>query len=72
MSPLETIQARMGHGELVGVKAVLGVYMQAVDAVLALERAADGIPVLDFLAASDDFQAKLDRVQDLLCSEVDA
>lgn len=72
MSPLETIQARMGHDALVGVKAVLGVYMQAVDAILAMERVADGIPVLDFLAANDDFQAKLDRVQDLLCSEVDA
>lgn len=70
MSTLEMIQARMGRDALVEAKAALEVYIQAVEAVLAMERQADGLPVLDFLAANAEFQTKIDRVQDLLGAEV--
>lgn len=66
MNCLESIRAEMGRHELVAVKAILETYVHAIDSILAMDRTADGIPVIDFLAKNESFVERLDRAQDVL------
>ncbi len=62
---LDSIRLSLARHELVALQATFATCADAMASILAMDRPADAIPILDFLA-THPFQERLDHAQDLL------
>ncbi|NCD25680.1 MAG: hypothetical protein EOL86_08830 [Deltaproteobacteria bacterium] len=62
---LDSIRLHLARHELAALQATFATCAAAMTSILAMDRPADAIPILDFLA-THPFQERLDHAQDLL------